>query len=269
MVIVKSGGHEWAMDGYLHGNLMKVKELLKRDWDVPFVVDGIEGGGKSVLSMQMCKVVDPTFDLSKVCFKAEQLLDAIKIAKPFTALMFDEAYQGLSSRASMTETNRTIVSTMAEIRQKNLFVVFVLPTFFDLDRNIALWRTRALIHVYTGENLARGRFMFFNNKKKILLYSMGKKFYSYNKPAADFIGSFNDTYIIDKNEYKKLKHKALIESAQIKKQMKAEVYAKYYKKLLIGCKETLGLSTYKVGELMDCSRDTIKDHYTKMAKGIL
>lgn len=266
MVIVEVGKDKWAMDGYLHQNLLVAKELLEKDWDMPFVVDGVEGGGKSVLAMQCCKFMDETFDLDRICWKPEEFLEKIANAKNKTALMYDEAYGGLSSRGSMTETNRVIVSTLAEIRQKNLFVIFVLPTFFDLDRNIALWRTRALIHVYTDDKLQRGRFMFFNYKKKITLFQMGKKFYDYRKPPADFIGRFTNKYVVNEDEYRTRKHKALIESAKYKKTYKGEVWARHYGTLLRYLYFDLKYTAKQISEISKSPIETIRDHLKKISR---
>ena len=66
-----------------------------------------------------------------------------------------------------------------QIRQKNLFVIMVLPTFFVLDKYVALFRSRALIHVYECKK-KRGYFKVYNQKKKKLLYLLGKATYSYS-----------------------------------------------------------------------------------------
>jgi hypothetical protein len=94
---------------------------------------------------------------------------------------------------------------LAEIRQKNLFIFIVLPTFFDLDRYVALWRSRALIHIYTGKSFERGYFMFFNTERKKDLYIYGKKTYSYKMPKANFFGRFPKGYMVNEAEYRKKK----------------------------------------------------------------
>jgi hypothetical protein len=67
---------------------------------------------------------------------------------------------------------------MMQMRQKNLLVILVLPTFFLLDKYAAIFRTRALIHVYENKGI-RGYFRVYNYKKKIYLYLFGKQTYSY------------------------------------------------------------------------------------------
>ena len=114
----------------------------------------------------------------------------------------------------MSLINRTLITMLAEIRQKNLYVFVVMPCFFDLDKYVALWRSRALIHVYTGKNFERGYFAFYNVDKKKDLYILGKKFYSYSNPKPNFIGRFTNFYPVDEKEYRKKKRNSLLRKEQ-------------------------------------------------------
>jgi hypothetical protein len=109
----------------------------------------------------------------------------------------------------MTRINKSIVEMLTEIGQKNLFVFIVCPTFFDLDRYPALWRSRALIHIYTGESFSRGYFRFYGEETKKKLYVFGKKTYDYHCVPPDFYGRFTNHYVIDEAEYRKKKAKSL------------------------------------------------------------
>lgn len=202
---------QYYMDGYLQDNLDIAKKIIKKDWDMIFAIDGAEGSGKSVLTQQIAKYCDPTFNIDRIVFTPKSLRLAIIESKPYQAIIYDEAYTGLSSRATMSLINRTLVSMLAEIRQKNLFVYVVMPCFFDLDKYVALWRSRVLIHVYTGKNFQRGFFTFFNSDRKKALYMNGKKFYCYSKPKANFHGRFPNHYTVDEKEYKKKKRDSLID----------------------------------------------------------
>jgi len=198
------------MDGFLKANLDKVKTIIKKDWDMVFLYDGYEGSGKSVLAMQNCHYIDPTFNIDRICFNPRQFFKVIKNAKPYQAVLYDEAFTGLTARAAMSLINRTLIKMLAEIRQKKLFVGIVMPTFFDLDRYVAIWRSRALIHVYMAKDFERGYFMFFNMERKKQLYVLGKKFYSYYKPQSNFKGRFTNAYVINETDYRKSKRDALM-----------------------------------------------------------
>lgn len=210
MVKVKINNDSMYVDGYMQQNLDHAKDAIKADWDMLFLYDGYEGSGKSVKAMQDAYYCDSTLNIDRICFTPSEFKKAVMNAKPYQAVIYDEAYTGLSARATMSHINRTLVSMLAEIRQKNLFVFVVMPTFFDLDKYVALWRSRALIHVYT-HGFKRGYFKFYNLSRKKDLYINGKKFYNYGKPEPNFIGRFTKFYPVDQEEYKKKKLHSLQE----------------------------------------------------------
>jgi len=200
---------KFYVDGFLQSNLDVAKKVVKKDWDMVFLVDGPEGSGKSVLAMQCAYLCDPSFCIERVVFTPKDFREAVVNAKPYTAIVYDEAYTGLSSRATMSLINRTLIKMLAEIRQRNLFVIVVMPTFFDLDKYVALWRSRILLHVYTEEGFARGYFRFYNIDRKKDLYILGKKFYNYKVVKANFRGRFTNFYVVDESAYRKAKKDAL------------------------------------------------------------
>ena len=202
---------QWSgvLDGYLKKNLDIAKKAILEDWDMVFVVDGYEGSGKSVLAQQMAKYCDPTIGLDRIVFTPKEFIEAIKKSKQYEAIIYDEAFRGMSSRAAMSAINRTLMSVLAQIRQKNLFVFIVIPSIFELDRYAAVWRSRALIHVYTKDNFKRGSFAFFDQNRKKDLYMLGKKYFSYRKPPSNFYGSFSNGYVVDEPDYRKKKVEAL------------------------------------------------------------
>lgn len=207
--MVKVTNKNFYMDGYLKSNLDVIKKVTKKDWDFVFVIDGTEGSGKSTLAQQIAYFLDPTFNIDRITFRPDEFKKTVIKTKPHKAIIFDEAYSGLSSRQAMTLVNKTLVDMFAEIRQKNLFLIIVLPTFFDLDRHVALWRSRILIHVYARDGFNRGYFSFYNMEKKKKLYLLGKKLYNYKCVSPNFIGRFPKPYMVDENKYKEKKLESL------------------------------------------------------------
>lgn len=208
---------KFYLDERLHKRLDRIKEDLKKnDKDCFIALDGNEGSGKSTLALQIGKYVDPTLNLSRVVFTPEGFREAILKAKKGQCVIFDEAFTGLSSRASLSGVNRTLVSLMMQIRQKNLFVIMVLPTFFLLDKYVALFRSRALIHVYESSG-RRGYFKVYNQRKKKLLFLLGKATYSYSGAKwavkTNFKGRFYGVFALGDDEmdkkYRTKKLKAL------------------------------------------------------------
>ena len=197
----------------LRANLDVMKREIKNDWDFVIAIDGVTGGGKSVLAQQIAGYLDPNFHIGKVCLNAKEFRDVIINSEKYAAVIYDEAVTGLGARESISVTNRALISMMAQIRQKNLYVIMVIPSIFDLDRNIALDRAKALLHVYT-KKFKRGYFAFYNRRRKTYLFQAGKKFYDYSKPKPNFRGNFPGYYILDENAYREKKLAGLVASSK-------------------------------------------------------
>lgn len=208
------GDTSFYMDGYLQANLATAARVLRKDWDMIFLVDGGERAGKSVLAQQCAKVLDPSLNIARICFTPQEFKKAVLEADSYTAIIYDEAYTGLNSRAAMSLINRTLVGLLTEIGQRNLIIFVVMPTFFDLDKYVALWRSRALIHIYTGDDFERGYFAFFNADAKKKLYIDGKKYYDYKSIRPNFYGRFTNGYTVDEDAYRRKKRESLTGRAQ-------------------------------------------------------
>ena len=193
-------------DYYIEPNLKKrllddviKKSLDKEDRDYVLVIDGAEGSGKSTFALQIGRYIDPSLDLSRVCFDGESFQKAIINSNKGQCVIFDEAFVGLSSRSAVSRMNNTIVSMMMQMRQKNLFVIIVLPSFFLLDKYVAMWRCKYLLHVYERK-LRRGYFIGFTEKKKKGLYLLGKKGFSYKSSYSKAKGRFYGKFAIGEKE---------------------------------------------------------------------
>lgn len=195
---------DFFVDPILKKQLDEVRHaVMKRDRDYVMVVDGEEGSGKSVLAMQIAAYLDKKFTIDQVVFNADQFMKKIKTIRKNACLLLDEAFSASNARASLSQVNRSMVGVATEMRQRNLFVIFVLPSFFDLDKYFALWRCRALIHVYFAKDGSRGRYIIFPKTKKKYLYLNGKKTYNYSKPRSPYPPCrFNNEYVIDEFEYR-------------------------------------------------------------------
>jgi len=206
----------YSMDLRLRKNIdEKVKPALqKKDKDYIICIDGNEGSGKSWFGFQIGKYIDPSLGLSRVVFNAEQFRQAVFKAKKGQVVIYDEAFTGLSSRASLSGINRALVSLMMQMRQKNLCIILILPTFFLLDKYAALFRSKVLFHVYENSG-RRGYFRLYNSRLKKYLYLTGKKDYSY-KVRTRFKGRFYGKFALGdesvEKKYREMKAKALEET---------------------------------------------------------
>lgn len=199
------------VDKAIKPELDKVTNIvLNKDRDWVTVVDGEEGVGKSVLAQQIALYLDPNFNLDNLVFTADAFIKAIKDPKNTkgTAIVLDEAFNAANARSSMSEVNRSMAGVATEMRQKNLFIIIVLPSFFDLDRYFALWRCKSLFHVYFTDNEDR-RYIIFPKIQKKYLYLAGKKTYNYTKPRSPFPPLvFPHVYTVNEGEYREKKSMA-------------------------------------------------------------
>ncbi len=211
----------YSMSSRLKKNLKNIvlKGLIQKDKDYVLVIDGREGSGKSTLAMQIGKAVDPTLNLKRVVFSPEDFRAAILKSKKGQCIIYDEAFTGYSSRSSLSPVNRVLVSLGMQMRQKNLFIILVLPTIYLLDKYMAIFRTRCLVHVFESKG-HRGYFRLFGYKKKKLLLLLGSKTmsYTFKKVKTRFKGRFYGKFALGgaevEKEYRKQKEKALMDSEQ-------------------------------------------------------
>ena len=203
-------GTEFYIDGILKDNLDKIKPYVLKDWDMCFIFSGIEGGGKSTMAMQIARYLSgDRFTLDHVCFGPEEFMKKIRqpdLLKPGDSLILDESFM-INSRSTMSELNRKFLAILSECRQKQLFLLIVCPNFFDLDKNLALWRSRGMFYIY-HDKMQRGFFKYFTYNDKKKLYIGGKKFYNYNFTKHSLSGRFTKYIPVDHEEYKRRKLKA-------------------------------------------------------------
>lgn len=204
--------YEYYVDDKLKRQMdEKVKPSLRlKDEDYFLCVDGKERSGKSVMAMQLARYVDPTFNLDRLCFDPNEFRQAILQAKKRQAIIFDEAYRGMSSAGSLTEVNKVLQSLSMEMGQKNLFIIIVLPTFYLLAKYQAIWRTKGLFHVFKSHG-RKGYWKFYNSKKKLRLYNSkeGKKYYTYHQVKTGMKGRFYNYYCVNEEAYRQKKDTSL------------------------------------------------------------
>lgn len=232
----------------------KVKPALEyQDKDFIIAIDGGEGGGKSTLAMQLGKYVDPTLTVDRVVFTPEEFREAIYKAKKGQCIIYDEAFTGFSSRAGLSGVNRTLISLMMQMRQKNLFVIIVLPTIFLLDKYVSLFRTKVLFHVYENKG-RRGYYRVYSKRKKTqLIMDKGSKTYTYrvrSKKKGRFYGVFALGDEKEEEKYRKKKMKALEDSEKNPMNSSSVKYREHRDLMIHLLKKELKLSYREMSNLL-------------------
>ncbi len=200
-------------DGYLLKKLKSVKDMMNKEWDVGILIDGIEGVGKSTLSF-LCGwyISDASLTLFNICEGTADAVNKLEKLPDGSVLIIDEGSLMFSSKEVMRNEQRQLIKILNVIRQKRMCLIIVSPSFFELNKYIAVHRTRFLLHCYTDKKMTRGRFCYFGEREKHKLYQFGKKhFNSYSRPAANFYGRFNKFDPFGE-AYQRLKRKSLLEA---------------------------------------------------------
>jgi len=227
---------------YLGQNLERLRNaVLYQDFDLAVLIDGKEGSGKSVFAMQIAYFLDRDHSLdleTQVIFTPEQFKKAVNSLGPGKAIVWDEARAGLNRRRSTQQVNLDITDMLAECRQNNLFMVIVMPSFYDMDRNVAVHRSRLLIHCsydFGGPDnrpLRRGFFRLYNEDGKQRLFENRELRYRYPYlPNMCFDGNFPHHYLVDQEVYRRKKREAVSRYTKIEQGVHGEVIGKLLVKL--------------------------------------
>ncbi len=246
----------------LREKLDNIRKIVKRKWDAVFIIDGHERIGKSTLGMT-CAWYLSDAKLTIDNFASGMTDAAEKVAKlPDKSILFvDEGSLVFNSKDSMTREAKKLQKVLDVVGQKNMTFIIVLPSIFDLNKNIATRRSKFLLHVYTASDMRRGRFCYFSPNKKRHLYALGKKnFGSYTKPRSDWLGSFDDFHLPFNDEYIELKKKSLAEalggdSKGDGKIKLGDIRAMYVKRLMAAFKDII--SAKQLADALKMSNQTV------------
>lgn len=245
---------KYFIDGYYKQLLDDFKDAVyNHDTSIVLIFDGKSGKGKTTLSNQTGKYLDPNFDLENIYYSPEKFIKGLSKVKEGDYLSFDEAMI-LSSRSAMSQVNKMIIQAMSMIRSKHIFVSFCVNSIFDLDKNLVLSRADALLHVYGQGLVDRGRFAAFfkskgDNRDRLKeLYLFGKKFYNYGKPRANFFARFPKYFVVNEKKYE-IKKQIAINEFLMTAEAPTTKRQRSYESLVLNLVEKEGYSQQRVSEL--------------------
>ena len=213
MVMVNINGKEFYLDDFLKQKLDTLKNIVyKKNWDGVILIDGNERVGKSTLGITIAYyLAEGNFTINNICIDGDDAIKKIESFPDKSVLLIDEGSLIFNSRDAMKKEQKKLIKILNVVGQKNLIFIIVLPCIFDLNKQIAIRRSKFLLHCYTDNELHRGRFCYFGEQKKKLLYSVGKKnydSYQYPKLSRNEMGRFTDFNPLG-DEYIETKRKSL------------------------------------------------------------
>ena len=208
------------MDGWLHSALDLYSDKIVHDMTFlgSIYSSTLEvGTGKSVLATQIGeawtelvnkkynKNID--FSVNNIVWKPKDLIErAFKIPK-YSCIILDE----WEDASYWSELGVTLRQFFRKCRQLNLFMIAIIPNFFQLPLAYAVSRSAFAIDVKFNDRMERGYFSFYNFPSKRFLYVNGKRTHNYKIAKPTFPGRFCDGYGVDEKEYREKKYQDMLE----------------------------------------------------------
>lgn len=213
------------MDAWLHKNLELYADKIVNDMTFLGIIysSTLEvGTGKSVLATQLGEAwteimnnkynLNLTFGIDNIVWRPKDLIDKAtgnngfeKLPK-YSFILLDE----WEDSNYWSELGITLRQFFRKCRQLNLFIVCIIPNWFQLPLSYAVSRSLFAIDVKFNDKLDRGFFGFYNFPAKRFLYMNGKKQHNYKCNRPTFDGQFPDGYGVPESEYREAKLDDLI-----------------------------------------------------------
>ena len=234
------------IDGWLHKNLELYADKIVQDMTFLGIIysSTLEvGTGKSVLATQIgeawTEIINKKYNFNipysveNIVWRPKELIERAFQVPKYSFILLDE----WEDSSYWSELGMTLRQFFRKCRQLNLFMIAIIPNWFQLPLSYAVSRSVFAIDVQFNNNLDRGYFSFYNFPSKRMLYINGKRNHNYKVARPTFNGQFGDGYGVDEAEYRKRKYEDMIKSeqenpeklskSQIETNMKADILKKF------------------------------------------
>lgn len=266
MATFQFNNEQFYIDGRLKEQIDNkiLPDLNKRDKDAVFCVDGRERSGKSTFTMTLgayfASQLGTPYSLNNICMNPEEVRHITTTIQNKSVVIFDEAHRGMGSASALSEVNKILKDLMMEMGQKNLVFFVVLPSFFDLQRYQALFRTRGLFHIY--EIKGTRRWVYLNERSKARLWLKGRKNYNYNCMRwPKFRGRFYPKLPVVEEDYREKKRQSF---KGMGRQTRDEKYKEQRDKMIMILRNELGCKQNDIARY--CKAYGVKLTRTRISK---
>jgi hypothetical protein len=202
------------IDGYLYSNLKILAQTIVKDMTFMGVIysSTLEvGTGKSVLATQIGEAwtevmkevhgMDIPFSCKNIVWRPKELIERSFQVPKYSYLLLDE----WEDTTYWSELGMSLRTFFRKCRQLNLFIMVIIPNWFQMPMGYAISRSVFAIDVKFGENFSRGNFSLYGFEAKRNLYIKGKKEHNYRVAYPDFSGRFVDGYGVPEEDYRRAK----------------------------------------------------------------
>lgn len=206
------------IDGFLYSNLEPLAKKIIDDMTFLGIIysSTLEvGTGKSVLAQELGEAytelvnkihgLNIPFNIENIVFTPKDLIDRSFKLPRYSCIILDE----WEDAHYWSELGITLRQFFRKCRKLNLFMICIIPDWFQLPKGYAISRSVFAIDVKFEGEFERGYFSFYNFERKKDLYINGKKMYNYKSASPNFSGRFTDGYAVGREEYLKRKQEDL------------------------------------------------------------
>ncbi len=113
------------------------KRTIGENQNFMLAIVGQTGSGKSYTAMSLAMMMDTSFNIDRINFKAKDFLKTTnRDLDEGSVIMFDEAGIDVSSREWYTDRNKAINNVVETFRRDNLICIWTTPNFGNLDKKV-------------------------------------------------------------------------------------------------------------------------------------
>lgn len=195
-------------------NILHKREVTINNFTL-LIIGGVMGTGKSNIASLACaykaSLSKQEYNVDHVFFDADKMID-FAVKNDNQIIHFDEALFASLASDWQTKVQKKLLKMLMLCRKKRHFFVFCIPDFFKLKDFLAVESSHGLIHCYLRDGVTPGRFLYFAQKRKNMLYYEWKKSGTKNsKKYHSFRGSFPIAlkYVLDEQAYERKKDYAI------------------------------------------------------------
>jgi hypothetical protein len=152
---------------HIDENLQQMLDIgcqdVKDSDDFVIIIVGSEGAGKSVLSQQIAgylsNQLQTPFTVDNIHFNTANYQDFALTKPKYNINILDESRSSLNKMRGNSKSNVDFTNYISECRDANQIHILILPAFTDLDRYVAVHRSKLVINVIKYRDKTTGKLM--------------------------------------------------------------------------------------------------------------
>lgn len=176
--------------------------------------------------------LDLKFTMNNLVWRPEDLIKRAFELPKYSFILLDE----WEDATYWSKLGITLRQFFRKCRQLNLFMMVIIPNWFQLPLAYAVSRSVFSIDIRFTKNFTRGSFYFYDFQSKRTLFVRGRKEHNYRVARPTLWGAFTDGYGVPDKEYRqaKLEDMYRYDKEDIPKETPEQVRARLIKQIYLG-----------------------------------